>query len=176
MGIFLDKPMILDRIKEHYSLKNNADLARFLGVAPNTITNWYGRKTFDLDIIYTKCVGVDFNWLLTGEGSMLREDEVQQPIQPTSATSDAVSLRLMDRLEEKDSKIDQLQSELRTMEKELFALKTIHSQFQDKESEHKSRISEAMEAFTLESSGGSGEDFLPTKPPTTSKRLSAGKM
>lgn len=67
MGNILDKSSVLDRIKSHYSLKGNADLARFLGVAPNTITNWYGRKTFDLDTIYTKCVGIDMHWLLTGE-------------------------------------------------------------------------------------------------------------
>lgn len=75
MGSFLDKPMVLDRIKEYYKLKGNADLARFLGVAPNTITNWYGRKTFDIDVVYTKCVDIDMNWLLTGEGKMLRNEE-----------------------------------------------------------------------------------------------------
>lgn len=75
MGSFLDKPMVLDRIKEYYKLKGNAGLARFLGVAPNTITNWYGRKTFDIDVIYTKCVDIDMNWLLTGEGKMLRNEE-----------------------------------------------------------------------------------------------------
>lgn len=73
MGNILDKPLVLDRIKEYYKLKGNAELARFLGVAPNTITNWYGRKTFDIDVIYTKCVGIDMNWLLTGEGNMTYE-------------------------------------------------------------------------------------------------------
>lgn len=73
MGNVLDKPLVLDRIKEYYKLKGNAELARFLGVAPNTITNWYGRKTFDIDVIYTKCVGIDMNWLLTGEGNMTYE-------------------------------------------------------------------------------------------------------
>ena len=75
MGSILDKTSVLDRIKSFYKLKGNADLARFLGVAPNTITNWYGRKTFDLDVIYTKCVNINFNWLLTGEGEMLRSEQ-----------------------------------------------------------------------------------------------------
>lgn len=69
MGKYLDKTAVLDRIKEHYSLKGNAELARFLGVAPNTITNWYNRITFDLDAIFTKCEDIDFNWLLTGDTS-----------------------------------------------------------------------------------------------------------
>lgn len=83
MGNILDKPLVLDRIKEYYKLKGNAELARFLGVAPNTITNWYGRKTFDIDVIYTKCVDVDMNWLLTGEGNMIREESNKEEKLPS---------------------------------------------------------------------------------------------
>lgn len=79
MGNLIDKPAVLDRIKGYYSLKGNAELARFLGVAPNTITNWYSRKTFDLDVIYTKCVDINIDWLLTGEGSMLRHASKPDP-------------------------------------------------------------------------------------------------
>ena len=71
MGNILEKNAVLDRIKQFYSLKGNAELSRFLGVSPNTITNWYSRKTFDIDILYTKCVDIDFNWLFTGESTML---------------------------------------------------------------------------------------------------------
>lgn len=67
MGSNLDKNAVLDRIKDFYSLEKRADLARFLGIAPNTLTNWYMRDTFDLDIIYTKCVDIDYNWLFSGE-------------------------------------------------------------------------------------------------------------
>lgn len=67
MGNILDKNAVLDRIKDFYSLEKRADLARFLGIAPNTLTNWYIRDTFDLDIIYTKCVDIDYNWLFSGE-------------------------------------------------------------------------------------------------------------
>lgn len=88
MGNILDKPLVLDRIKEYYKLKGNAELARFLGVAPNTITNWYGRKTFDIDVIYTKCVGIDMNWLLTGEGNMLRTESKEENI-PVAHPSDS---------------------------------------------------------------------------------------
>ena len=88
MGNILDKPLVLDRIKEYYKLKGNAELARFLGVAPNTITNWYGRKTFDIDVIYTKCVDMDMNWLLTGEGNMLRTESKEEHI-PVAHPSDS---------------------------------------------------------------------------------------
>lgn len=85
MGRFLDKNLILDRIKEHYSLKGNADLARFLGVAPNTITNWYNRETFDLDVIFTKCEDIDLNWLLAGE-SKASPIAIKPPTETTPIT------------------------------------------------------------------------------------------
>ena len=83
MGNILDKPSVLDRIKSFYGLKGNADLARFLGVAPNTITNWYGRKTFDIDVIYTKCVNININGLLTGEGNMYRAESEKEEKLPS---------------------------------------------------------------------------------------------
>lgn len=89
MGNILDKPLVLDRIKEYYKLKGNAELARFLGVAPNTITNWYGRKTFDIDVIYTKCVDIDMNWLLTGEGNMLSSESEKEENIPVAHPSDS---------------------------------------------------------------------------------------
>lgn len=78
MGNIIDKRAVLDRIKEYYDLKGNADLARFLGLAPNTISNWYGRNSFDIDVIYTKCEGLDMNWLLTGKKILPYEQEDAQ--------------------------------------------------------------------------------------------------
>lgn len=78
--------------------------------------------------------------------------------------------------EKKETQINYLQSELLAAKEELATLKTLHSKFQDKEPEYHSKVHEALEAFTSESSGDSGEDSLPTKPPITSKRSSAGKM
>ena len=79
MGNILDKVAVLDRIKEFYSLKGNADLARFLGVAPNTVTNWYNRKTFDIDAIFTKCVDINLTWLFLGKGHKKVQDEAPPP-------------------------------------------------------------------------------------------------
>lgn len=63
-------------------------------------------------------------WLLMGEGSMLRTDSVQQPTEPSSvsASSDAVVLRLMDKLDEKDAENKHLQSELLAAREELATL------------------------------------------------------
>jgi hypothetical protein len=72
MGKIFDKSLILNRVKEAYDLSGNSDLARFLGVAPNTITNWYSRNSIDYDIVISKCVNISPDWLITGNGPMYR--------------------------------------------------------------------------------------------------------
>lgn len=57
---------ILDRIVTWYGLRNKTELARFLGVTPQTISNWYSRDSIDYDLIFNRCVGVDLNWLVLG--------------------------------------------------------------------------------------------------------------
>lgn len=61
------KSEILDRIIKHYDLKNKTGLASFLGVSPQTVSNWYSRDSIDYDLIFEKCTGVDFNWLVSGD-------------------------------------------------------------------------------------------------------------
>lgn len=68
-------------------------------------------------------------WLLTGEGHMLRDSEISEEnvIDCTkkvqALSSDTVALRLMDKIDEKDAKIDQLQIKLRQQSEELAILK-----------------------------------------------------
>jgi len=71
----MDKHLILNRIKKAYNLSGNSDLARFLGVTPGTITNWYNRNSIDYDLIFTKCKNLDLEWLLTGKGDMTKKEE-----------------------------------------------------------------------------------------------------
>lgn len=92
----------------------------------------------------------------------------------TDSNISAMSLRLIEKLDEKDAKIDQLQLELRQKSEELATFKAKYPQ--DKESDSHSMVDKVSEAFTSESSGDYGEDSIPTKLPSTSKRLSAGKI
>lgn len=74
----IDKTLILNAIKEHYNFASNADFARFLGISPQSLSNWYSRNTFDYEIIYTKCVGINIDWLFTGEGNMLKQEQPEK--------------------------------------------------------------------------------------------------
>jgi len=75
--MILDKTLILKKIKEHLGYKKDVDFAKYLGISPQTLASWYTRNTFDLEVLYAKCVNIDANFLLTGEGEMLRKTNSQ---------------------------------------------------------------------------------------------------
>ena len=70
-----DKSLILNKIKKYYGLKSDASFARFLKIKPQTLSSWYSRNTFDIDLLYSKCGDIDANWLLTGKGLMLKTED-----------------------------------------------------------------------------------------------------
>jgi hypothetical protein len=65
-----DKELILRQIKLFLGIKSDADFARHLGIKPQTLSTWYARNTFDYELLYSKCEGVDANYLLTGKGDV----------------------------------------------------------------------------------------------------------
>lgn len=127
------------------------------------------------------------DWLLTGRGSMLRDSKISEetklgypPIAtPISPAEESIIYKMYQEekadwkaeKKEKDTKIDQLQSELRQQSAELAVLK---AKYQDKESGFK--FPNITEDFTDKPSGDYGEGYSPTKQHTTSKRSSAGKI
>jgi len=70
----LDKSLILNDIKLYYNFSSDTDFANFLGVKPQTLSSWRVRNTFDIELMYAKCVNIDANFLLTGKGNMIREN------------------------------------------------------------------------------------------------------
>lgn len=71
----MDKSLILNEIKSYLNIKSDSDFARFLDVSPQVISNWRSRNTFDIELIYTKCLNINPEWLLTGNGEMLKGAE-----------------------------------------------------------------------------------------------------
>lgn len=172
----INKTQVLDRIKGYYKLKSNAKLALFLGVAPTTVSSWYSRATFDIDILYSKCVDLSFDWLLTGEGPMLRDSKnpeettvgVPPNATPISPTEESLIYKMY---KEKDAEVGTLKEEIGALKLRIHQLES-----QDKEPGHPPVIDKVTETFTSDSSGDYGEGFSLTKKPTSSKKLSAGKM
>jgi hypothetical protein len=69
------KSLILNEIKSYYGFKKDADFARFLGITPQTLSNWKARDTFDPVLVYTKCVDLNPHWVLVGEGEMTKNSD-----------------------------------------------------------------------------------------------------
>jgi hypothetical protein len=92
--------LIINDLITHYNLKNYSEFARFLGVAPTTVSSWISRDSLDYDFIYSKCVGVSGDWLLTHEGDAFRGSDkpgscvISQP--DTYYGSDVVKIPVMD--------------------------------------------------------------------------------
>ena len=63
----------LNAIKNHLGFTKNIDFARYLGIKPTTLSMWYKRNTFDIELLFKKCDFLNPEWLLTGKGPMLRK-------------------------------------------------------------------------------------------------------
>ncbi len=69
----MDKRTMLQCLVNHYSNGNQAQFAAKLGIPAQNISAWIKRNTFNAELIYEKCEGVSADWLLCGEGEMMRE-------------------------------------------------------------------------------------------------------
>lgn len=71
----MDRKRMVSSLVEYYTNGNKSQFAKMLGITPQTINTWISRNTFNAELIYEKCEGVSANWLLTGCGSMINEQE-----------------------------------------------------------------------------------------------------
>lgn len=62
----------LEALISHYSDGKPTRFAKYIGVAPSTISTWLARDSFDYDLLFAKCEMISPEWLLTGHGPMLK--------------------------------------------------------------------------------------------------------
>lgn len=65
---------IIQRIKEAYNLKTDAEVAKFLEIKPSTLSMQKNRGRLNLKRILEKCSDLNRNWLLDGEGPQKKEN------------------------------------------------------------------------------------------------------
>lgn len=63
---------ILERLKIAYNIKNDTELAAFLGVARNTVSTWKTRNSIDYALVFARCDNLNIDWLITGEGEIFK--------------------------------------------------------------------------------------------------------
>lgn len=69
---------MLEQLINHFTNGNKSKFANLLGIKPQTINTWIARNGFDADLIYSKCEYVSGDWLLSGDGEMLKPSGVTQ--------------------------------------------------------------------------------------------------
>lgn len=68
----MNKTQIINKIIEYYKFDSNAAFARFLGIKPQVLSNWKARNTFDIELLSSKCLDINPDWLLQGKGAIKR--------------------------------------------------------------------------------------------------------
>lgn len=139
--------MISDRIEAlitHFCKGNKSLFAQQIGVTPSVIGNITGERkgnpSFEvIQKILDAFASVNPDWFILDKGPMLRDSKTSEESKlgvtpnatPISSAEESIIYKMYkdekeekERLvKEKETKIDQLQSELRSMEKELAVLK-----------------------------------------------------
>lgn len=70
----IDKELILRKLKGYKNFGTDAAFAKYLGITPSVLSNWYKRNTFDDNTIVNKFPEVERIFILTGEGNMLKAE------------------------------------------------------------------------------------------------------
>lgn len=66
---------ILQRIKKAYHLETDAEVAKFLGIKPSTLSMQKNRERLNLNLILEKCSDLNKNWLLDGVGQIWEPEQ-----------------------------------------------------------------------------------------------------
>lgn len=78
----MNKALIINELKNYLNIKTDSEFAKFLGLKQNTISSWKSRNSLDYDLIISKCDQINANWLLTGEGEMLKSKVSNNNLEP----------------------------------------------------------------------------------------------
>lgn len=73
---------IIERLKIGLKLSSDNALADSLGVSKTTLSNWKRRNSLDFPLVFSLCEQISLDWLLTGKGNMLKEEETEDVSAP----------------------------------------------------------------------------------------------
>lgn len=107
---------MLNQLKDYLGFVKDYEFANYLGIKPNSLSSWYSRNSFDAELIYSKCDFLNPGWLLTGEGDMILQSDINQ-----SNVRDPDYSFMLEVLKIKDFEIRKLSEELGRLKEQLRA-------------------------------------------------------
>ena len=95
---------VLERLMTVFAVDSDSELARKLDVNRQTLGSWRSRQSipYALCVNVSEAEGVSLDWLLTGEGAMLRGVSVAPAVSPPTSPQEDAILALFRSLEETD--------------------------------------------------------------------------
>lgn len=70
----MEKRKILESLVNYYTDGNKAQFAHMIGITPQLLSNWIKRNTIDYDMVYKGCKNLSGDFLLSGEGDIIRQN------------------------------------------------------------------------------------------------------
>ena len=115
----MDKGQMILALVKQYTSGNKAQFASLLGVSAQTISAWINRKTFDAELIYTKCRDVSPEWLLTGNGNMLKSEHQLGRVQAIDMENNGMTQIFYEKTLEQAQEIGRLEQRIKQLESRL---------------------------------------------------------
>ena len=113
----MDKKLILNELINYYANGNQTKFAELLGISVSALSNWKNRNVLDYELIFTKCQGLNAEWLFTGKGSMLKE-AAQAPEQEPEQSISELQLNVMESMHQELTEIKILLYRLKEEQKQ----------------------------------------------------------
>ena len=107
--------LVINRLCAYFKAKTSIALAKELGISPTTLANWKKRNSIDWILVFTKCETINLNWLIRGDGEMLKGEPVVESKKGCESSSEAISIMLR--------QVQELTVENHELKRELDALK-----------------------------------------------------
>lgn len=95
---------VLERLMNVFAVDSDSELARKLDVNRQTLGSWRSRQTipYALCVSVSESEGVSLDWLLTGEGTMMRGAASETSVGSVTSPQEDAILALFRSLEETD--------------------------------------------------------------------------
>ena len=106
----MDKRVMLEQLINYYTDGNKTKFAAQVGIKPQLVSTWLSRGTYDAEVLYAGCPGVSGDWLLSGEGEMLKDK--QNDMKNTNPLTDSEREFYHEQINFLNSRLKELEGEL----------------------------------------------------------------
>ncbi|MDY6302393.1 MAG: hypothetical protein SPL96_10940 [Bacteroidales bacterium] len=106
----------LEALVNYYCDGNKAKFATMIGITPQLLSNWIKRDTLDFEVVYQGCPNLSGDWLLSGEGPMIKDDKQNDNSQNDNSELITLCRSLVANYQQRDEVMGKLVSMVKGLE------------------------------------------------------------